>query len=98
MAGSTLNVHLSEDLAERLLEGAMKGASLDDQVKRAVAIHLFLTHQVTLGAAADLADMSYREFWDQLVELGLPVFDYGAEQREQDKAGLQEYDRRKSAS
>ena len=98
MAGSTLNVHLPEELASRLREGALKGATLDDQVKRAVAIHLFLTHEVTLGAAADLADMSYREFWNLLVELGFPVFEYGAQQRDEDEAGLREYDRRKSAS
>ncbi|MBI5287789.1 MAG: UPF0175 family protein [Chloroflexi bacterium] len=98
MAGSTPSVHLPEELAERLRKGALKGASLDDQVKRALAIHLFLTHQVTLGSAAELADTSYRDFWDLLVELGLPVLEYGAEQREEDAAGLREYNRRKSAS
>lgn len=91
-------VYLPEEVVHHLRDGPLKDAALDDQVRCIVAIHLYVTHQVSLGAAADMAGLSYRGFWDLLQQLDLPVFTYGERERQQDLDGIRKFQRGRAAS
>jgi predicted HTH domain antitoxin len=92
------NIYLPEEVVHHLRDGPLKDAALDDQVRRVVAIHLYLTHQVSLGAAADMAGLSYLDFWDLLQRLDLPVLTYGEREQQQDLDGIRKFQRSQAAS
>lgn len=55
-------------------------------VHRAMALHLFESHQLTLAQAAKLAGLSLEEFVELLREVGLPAVDYPAADLESELA------------
>jgi prevent-host-death family protein len=55
-------------------------------VHRAMALHLFESHQVTLAQAAKLAGLSLEEFVELLGEVGVLAVDYPAEELEEEMA------------
>ncbi len=55
-------------------------------VHRAMALHLFESHQVTMAQAAKLAGLSIEEFVELLGEVGIPAVDYPAEDLEEEMA------------
>jgi len=55
-------------------------------VHRAMALHLFESHQVTMAQAAKLAGLSIEEFVELLGEVGISAVDYPAEDLEEEMA------------
>ena len=53
-----------------------------------LAIALFQEEEVSVGKAAEIAGLSYRDFLDALRERGLPAYVYTEEMWEQDLAFL----------
>ena len=59
---------------------------IDQGVHRAMALHLFESHQVTLAQAAKLAGLSLEDLVELLGEVGIPAVDYPAEELEAELA------------
>ncbi len=59
-----------------------------------LAIALFQEEEVSVGQAAEIAGLSYRDFLDALRERGIPAYIYTEEMWEQDLATLRKMDAR----
>ena len=82
-----------------LLRGSRLGKrSAADQVKSALAIHLFLEGLISVGKAAELARVPRLEFEALLVEMGLPIVRYDRGDYDQDLLGVAEAERRSRSS
>ena len=55
-------------------------------VHRAMALHLFESHQLTLAQCAKLAGLSLEAFIELLGEAGIPAVDYPPEELEEEMA------------
>ncbi len=55
-------------------------------VHRAMALHLFESHQLTLAQCAKLAGLSLEAFIELLGEVGIPAVDYPPEELEEEMA------------
>jgi predicted HTH domain antitoxin len=78
-----------------LLRGSRLGRRREaEQVKAALSIHLFLEGLVSVGKAAELADMPRVDFEWLLVEMNLPVTLYDMAEDEQDRKGIAKAERR----
>ena len=53
---------------------------LNHGVHRAMALHLFTSHQLTLAQSAKMADLSLEEFIEFLGSVGVPAVDYPPEE------------------
>ncbi|MBI3977940.1 MAG: UPF0175 family protein [Chloroflexi bacterium] len=81
-----------------LLKGSRLGRkSATDQVRTALAIHLFLEGVISIGKAAELSGEPRVELEWQLVEMGVPTVRYDLADYEQDLQGLTEAERRRQA-
>lgn len=93
----TRKIDIPEDLLD-LLKGSRLGRkSAPEQVKTALAIHLFLEGLVSIGKAAELAGEQRVAFEWELVEMGIPTVRYELADYEQDLRGLAEAERRRRA-
>jgi predicted HTH domain antitoxin len=94
----TKRVAIPDEILD-LLHGSRLGErSATDQVKIALAIHLFLEGLISIGKAAELATMPRLEFEALLVTMGLPVVQYDLSGYEQDLQGIAEANRRSHIS
>ncbi len=55
-------------------------------VHRAMALHLFESHHLTLAQSAKLAGLSLEAFIELLEEVGIPAVDYPPEELEEEMA------------
>lgn len=93
----TRKIDVPEEFLD-LLKGSRLGRkSVTEQVKTALAIHLFLEGIVSIGRAADLAGEPRVEFEWELVEMGIPTVRYDLADYKQDQRGLAEAERRRRA-
>lgn len=90
----TKTVEVPEEILELLQRSRLGGRSGSDQVRTALAIHLFLEGVISIGKAAELASEPRIDFEWQLVEMGLPTVQYDLADSEQDRHGLAEAERR----
>ena len=58
-----------------------------DEEKLAIAIYLYLRRRVSLGKAAEIAEMSKWDFIELLSRLGIAVIDYPPEELEDEVGG-----------
>ena len=66
----------------------MEVAQLEEsEEKLAIAIYLYLRRKVSLGKAAELAEMSKWDFIELLSRLGIPVINYPPEELEDEVSG-----------
>jgi predicted HTH domain antitoxin len=94
----TRQVDVPEEILD-LLHGSHLGErSAADQVKIALAIHVFLEGLISVGKAAELAEVPRLQFEALLVELGVPTVRYELVDFEQDLQGIAEAERRSRAS
>ena len=77
-------VEVPEEILELLRASRLKARSEPDQVKTALAIHLFLEEVISIGKAAQLAEQNRVEFELMLVDMGLPVVRYDLADHQQD--------------
>ena len=59
----------------------------ESEEKLAIAIYLYLRRKVSLGKAAELAEMSKWDFIELLSRLGIPVINYPPEELEDEVSG-----------
>ncbi|MCS6903070.1 MAG: UPF0175 family protein [Candidatus Bipolaricaulota bacterium] len=69
---------------------------LSAKLKETLAIMLFQTGRVSLGKAAELADLSLTEMIERLVQLGIPVYEYDEEEWAIEKKSLHQWKRKPS--
>lgn len=94
----TRRVDVPEELFERLQHSRLGKRSAADQVKIALAIHLFLEGMISIGKAAELAGEPRVDFEWLLSEMGLPIARYDRADYKQDLQGIAEAERRSQAS
>lgn len=90
-------VEVSEDVLDLLGSSRLAKRSAADQVRIALAIHLFLEGLVSIGKAAELADERRVDFEWLLVEMGLPTVRYEVSDYEEDLRSVAEVERRQTA-
>ena len=88
---STRRIDVPEELLDLLKGSRLRRKSAADQVKTALAIHLFLEGFISIGKAAELAGEPRVDFEWQLVEMGVPTVRYELADYEQDLQGLAEF-------
>jgi predicted HTH domain antitoxin len=86
-------IAISEDLIELLKLSKLADRPLEEQVRLAVAIHLFQEGVISIGKAAELADEPRIPFELFLLDMGIPTMRYGLEEWEQDKEALKKFDK-----
>lgn len=96
MASVTTTVEVPEELAELLSTSKLSSLSRDDQVRVALAIHLFVAGEVSIGKASELSGMGRVAFADLLVELGIPTVIYDQEEYERDLRTLDALEKRRN--
>jgi predicted HTH domain antitoxin len=94
----TKTVDVPEEILELLRGSRLGERSATDQVKIALAIHLFLEGLISVGKAAELAAVPRLEFEALLVEMGVPTVQYDLVDYDQDLRGIAEAERRSGAS
>lgn len=77
-------IEVPEEILDLLRASRLKERSEADQVKTALAIHLFLEEVISIGKAAQLAGQNRVEFELMLVDMGLPVVRYDLPDYQQD--------------
>lgn len=84
----TETIEVPEEILD-LLQGSHLGRrSRPDQVRTALAIHLFLEGLISIGKAAELAGEARVEFEWQLAEMGLPTVQYDPADYEHDQRSI----------
>jgi predicted HTH domain antitoxin len=81
-------IEIPNELLDLLKDSRLGGRSETDQVKSALAIHLFQEGLISIGKAAELAGVPRLEFEWLLVEMGIPVVRYDVADYEADKRGI----------
>lgn len=94
----TRRVDVPEEIFERLQHSRLGNRPAQDQVKVALAIHLFLENLISTGKAAELAGEPRIEFEWLLSQMGLPVTEYDLADADQDLRGLAEAERHANGS
>lgn len=85
MAQVKLNdVELPRELLDLLGRSRLSSRDRAGQIRAALAIHLFITGEVSLGRAAELAGEPRAIFVRLLSDLGVPAVRYGMEQYQED--------------
>lgn len=76
MSLQSINISLPSDILTTLNESE---SDLQKRIKVALAIQLYLEHKITLGKAAQIAEMSRLEFESCLSESKIPISLLGME-------------------
>ena len=66
-----IEIKLPVELAEEL--GLESAKELESHARLLLAIDLYMSGKISLGRAAELAGLSYDEFWEALRERGLKI-------------------------
>lgn len=94
---ATATIEMSEDL-QALLERSLLGSRpLSEQVRLALAIHLFQEGVISVGKAAELAHEPRSRFERLLVDMGIPPVRYDISDFDQDLEGIAAAERRSPA-
>lgn len=94
----TRTIDIPEELLDLLKRSRLGSKSGTDQVRTALAIHLFLEGLVSIGRAAELAGEPRVEFEWLLAQMGLPTVRYELADYEEDLRGLTRAEQRRKAS
>src|SRR5712692_11978841 len=79
-----LEVEVPEELLSLLSGSGLSARDRAGQIRAALAIHLFLVGEISLGKAAELSGEGRAQFEDLLLRLGLPLVQYDEEDYRQD--------------
>lgn len=94
----TTTIDIPEEVLALLQRSRLGSRASADQVRAALAIHLYLEGLISIGKAAELAGVPRVDFEWLLVEIGLPTVRYDLADYEQDLSGLAEAERRRGAA
>ena len=90
----TRKIDVPEDLLALLQQSRLGSRPPADQVKMALAIHLFQEGIISIGRAAELAGEPRASFELLLGEMGIPPVRYDLAKYEEDLRGIAEAERR----
>lgn len=94
----TTTIDIPEEVLALLQRSRLGSRASADQVRAALAIHLYLEGLISIGKAAELAGVPRVDFEWLLVEIGLPTVRYDLADYEQDLSGLAEAERRRGVA
>jgi predicted HTH domain antitoxin len=81
----TLSIDISNDLAFQIKSIPRYGNAVNEKMQMLLAIGLFVSKEVSLAKAAELAGQSLMEFMGTLKLLGIPTIVYSEEMFEDDQ-------------
>jgi predicted HTH domain antitoxin len=81
-------IEVPDELLDLLKSSRLAGRPESDQVRFALAVHLFQEEIISIGKAAELAGVPRLEFELLLSELGIPVVRYDLRDYEADTRGI----------
>jgi predicted HTH domain antitoxin len=87
------DVEVPGELLDLLAQSRLSALDRAGQIRTALAIHLFVVGEVSLGRAAELAGESRPAFAHLLEELGVPVVQYAMKQYEEDSQAIRALER-----
>jgi predicted HTH domain antitoxin len=90
-------IEVPDELLDLLKGSRLAGRSEADQVRSALAIHLFQEGIISIGKAAALAGVPRVEFEWLLVEMGIPVVRYDLADYEVDQRGISAAEQRETS-
>ncbi|MHB8075678.1 UPF0175 family protein [Desulfosporosinus fructosivorans] len=79
-----VNMYLPEDVLLEINALHIEGKTLEDKLKLNLSIGLFVSKDISLGKAAQLAGKSLSEFINILNHLNIPAVEYSEEMYEDD--------------
>lgn len=85
-----VQVDLPPEVAVAMRMIGLEGDNLAREMRKATAIDLYAAKLLSIGKAAELADLSLAEFMDLLVSRGIAVAEYTAGDLAQDLTALAE--------
>lgn len=85
-----IEIDLPQDIIF-VMRGMEKPEDVKRKMKMALAILLFQEKAISLGKAAELADVSRVRFMEVLKEHGLPSYEYSEQDFERDQDALGKY-------
>ncbi|HYU20384.1 MAG TPA: UPF0175 family protein [Chloroflexota bacterium] len=92
----TRRIDVPEDLVTLLKQSRLGTRPQADQVKLALALHLFLEGVISIGKAAELSGEARASFELLLGEMGVPAVRYDETEYERDLGGIAAAKRRTS--
>lgn len=92
MDQKAIQMYLPEEVLLEIGSLNLKGVTLEDKLKLNLSIGLFVSQDISLGKAAQLAGKSLSEFITILNELGIPAVEYTEEIYEDDLKFMSRYD------
>lgn len=88
----TIQIGLTPEVAVAMRMIGLEGDLLAREMRRATALSLYSANLLSIGKAAELADMCLADFMDLLVRKGMAVTEYSAEDLDRDLAAFAELD------
>ena len=85
-----IEIDLPQDIIF-VMRGMEKPEEVKRKMKMALAILLFQEKSISLGKAAELAEVSRVRFMEVLKEHGLPSYEYGEKDFERDQEAMVKY-------
>jgi len=85
-----IEIDLPQDIVFAM-RGLDKPEKIGKKLKMALAILLFQEESISLGKATELTEMSRVRFMELLKELGIPAYEYGEKDFEQDQQVIARY-------
>ena len=85
-----IEIDLPQDIIF-VMRGMEKPEDVKRKMKMALAMLLFQEKSISLGKAAELADVSRVRFMDVLKEHGLPSYEYSEQDFERDRDAIVKY-------
>ena len=85
-----IEIDLPQDIIF-VMRGMEKPEEVKRKMKMALAILLFQEKSISLGKAAELAEVSRVRFMEALKEHGLPSYEYGEKDFERDQQTMAKY-------
>jgi predicted HTH domain antitoxin len=86
---SQLTLELPSDVLQTLRAHGLGHEELSHKARGSLAVMLYREHLLSLGKAAELADMPLVKFMDLLADCGVAVTTYGEEEYAQDSETIQ---------
>jgi len=91
------DVEVPEELLQILGRSRLAARDRAGQIRAALAVHLFLAGEVSLGKAAELTGESRSGFERLLDELGLPSVQYDGQEYQRDLKSVETLEKRHDA-
>jgi predicted HTH domain antitoxin len=86
----TIQIGLSPEVSVAMRMIGFEGDTLAREMRKATAINLYDAGLLSIGKAAELADMCLADFMDLLVRKGMAVTQYSTEDLDRDLAAFAE--------